>query len=113
VKAAVMPSKLGEHAAAAVPALRAALQDPDVHVRRKALEALGKLGIHEAAAVHTLEAALKVSDWHTRAKAAEMLGKLGHSALPCRILTAMCAVRRRRRSSKLGSRRHQRWLHSR
>ena len=58
--------KIGPPAAEAVPALAAALHDPDEDVRRSAADALGKIGPAAAEAVPALAAALHDPDRDVR-----------------------------------------------
>jgi HEAT repeat protein len=64
----------------AVPALAAALRDPEKYVRARAADALGKLGNSSPDVISALIAALRDSDSDVRASAADALGKLGNSS---------------------------------
>jgi HEAT repeats len=68
------PAAVG--AAAAVPALAAALNDPEASVRKYASIALGNIGPVAAAAVPALVAALKDSEDFVRLHASISLGKI-------------------------------------
>ena len=68
---------MGEDAAVAFPCIVAMLEDPDVHVRAAAAEALGKIGVQDA-----VEPLIEVmedrgEEWSVRARTARSLGKLG------------------------------------
>lgn len=62
--------------AESVPALVAALNDPDAHVRRSAVDALGSIGQAASEAVPALITALNDRDTHVRRSAAGALAKI-------------------------------------
>ena len=74
--------KIGPAAAAAIPALVAALKDDHFHMRSSAACALGRIGPEAAAAVPGLVASLKDEDAGVRRSAAFALGSFGEAVMP-------------------------------
>ena len=73
---------------AAVPALLAALRDPDWLVQRNAIHALGKIG--DASAVARLCKFLKQADANLRAEIAWALGEIGDAAALPHLEKCLC-----------------------
>ena len=71
---------LGPKAQPALPALVAALADPDAHVRREVLFAMAAIGPEAAAAKDAILAVLGDSDAHVATVAAYALGRIGPAA---------------------------------
>lgn len=76
-RAAEALGRLGPAAKDAVPALAAALKDPERFVRMSAARALGQLGAASKEALPALAAALNDSDSFVRGTAARTLGRVG------------------------------------
>lgn len=64
----------------ALPALIAALKDPQADVRDRAAQALARMGPPAQEAVPALVAALNDTDWRVRRSAARALGQIGPGA---------------------------------
>jgi HEAT repeat protein len=85
---------LGRMGPAAVPALIQALQNPDVSVRRKAVEVLGRVGPDAKDAVPELVKLLDDPDEDVRKSAARTLGRIGppaQDAVPALVRTLLQA----------------------
>jgi HEAT repeat protein len=75
-------AQLGDKGAAAKPALRQALADPEVTVRTSAAIALGAVGSPDSQTIKSLIQATGDADWGVRHNAAQVLQLAGPSAAP-------------------------------